>query len=96
MNGIIQQAVMQIKDDVGRALDTESIEAVCRAVGHIWRRRELDPAATLQGFLLQILHGNTACVLVQPELESRGQGVREHRAAPCRCSRGLRPQRFIA
>lgn len=61
MNGIIQQAVMQIKDDVGRALDTESIEAVCRAVGHIWRRRELDPAATLQGFLLQILHGNTAC-----------------------------------
>lgn len=61
MHGIIQQAVMQIKDDVGRALGTETIEAVCRAVGHAWRRRELDPAATLQGFLLQILHGNTAC-----------------------------------
>ena len=35
-------------------------------------------------------------VLVQRELESRGQGVREHRAAPCRWSRGLRPRRFIA
>jgi len=35
-------------------------------------------------------------VLVQPELESPGQGVREHRAAPCRWSRGLRPRRFIA
>ena len=37
-----------------------------------------------------------ADVLVQRELESRGQGVREHRAAPCRLSRGLRPRRFIA
>ena len=35
-------------------------------------------------------------VLVQRELESRGQGVREHRAATCRWSRGLRPRRFIA
>jgi putative transposase len=61
MNGIIQQAVMRIKDDVGRALDAATIEKVCRTVGHTWRRRELDPAATLQGFLLQILHGNTAC-----------------------------------
>lgn len=61
MNGIIQQAVMQIKDDVGRALDTDAIEAVCRTVGHVWRRRELDPATTLRGFLLQVLHGNTAC-----------------------------------
>jgi len=39
MNGIIQQAVMHIKDDVGRALDTETIEAVCRTVGHVWRHR---------------------------------------------------------
>jgi hypothetical protein len=61
MNGIIQQAVMHIKDDVGRALDTETIEAVCRTVGHVWRHRELDPATTLRGFLLQVLHGNTAC-----------------------------------
>lgn len=61
MNGIIQQALMQIKDDVGRALDTETIESLCRTVGHVWRERELGPAATVQGFLLQVLHGNTAC-----------------------------------
>lgn len=61
MKGIIQQAVTQIKDDVGRALHAETIETVCRSVGHAWRERELGPAATVQGFLLQILHGNTAC-----------------------------------
>lgn len=61
MDGIIQQAVMRIKDDVGRALGSEAIEKVCRSVGHIWRERELGPTATVQGFLLQILHGNTAC-----------------------------------
>lgn len=57
----IHQAVMRIKQDVGRALDTETIEPICQQVGHRWRRRELDPTATLQGFLLQVLHGNTAC-----------------------------------
>lgn len=61
MYGIIQHAVMQIKDDVGSALDTETIETLCRTVGHVWRERELGPAATVQGFLLQVLHGNTAC-----------------------------------
>jgi hypothetical protein len=61
MNGIIHQAVMRIKDDVGSALDPETIETVCRTVGHTWRERDLGPAATVQGFLLQILHGNTAC-----------------------------------
>ena len=35
-------------------------------------------------------------VLVHRELESSGVGVREHRAAPCRLSRGLRPRRFFA
>jgi len=61
MNSIIQQVVMRIKDDVGSALDTGTIEKVCRTVGHVWRERELGPAATIQGFLLQVLHGNTAC-----------------------------------
>jgi hypothetical protein len=61
MSGIIQQAVMRIKDDVGRALDAETIETICRTVGHVWRERELGPTATVHGFLLQILHGNTAC-----------------------------------
>jgi len=61
MSGIIHQAVMRIKDDVGSALDPETIETVCQTVGHTWRERELGPAATVHGFLLQVLHGNTAC-----------------------------------
>lgn len=61
MSGIIHQAVMRIKDDVGSALDPETIETVSRTVGHTWRERDLGPAATVHGFLLQILDGNTAC-----------------------------------
>lgn len=61
MGSSIQQAVTQIKRDVGKALDSETVDGICRAMGYGWRRRELDPTATLQGFLLQILHGNTAC-----------------------------------
>jgi len=61
MRSIIQRVVTQIKQDVGLALDAATIEAVCHESGHAWRRRELDPTATVHGFLLQILHGNTAC-----------------------------------
>jgi Transposase DDE domain len=58
---IIQDAVMRIKRDVGKALDSETVEGICRTTGHVWRKRELDPTTTLRGFLLQVLHGNTAC-----------------------------------
>lgn len=37
------------------------IERICREVGHAWRDRRLGPAATVHAFLLQVLHGNTAC-----------------------------------
>jgi hypothetical protein len=30
-------------------------------VGYQWRTRQLDPVTTVHLFLLQILHGNTAC-----------------------------------
>ncbi len=30
-------------------------------IGHVWRDRILDPATTVHLFVLQILHGNTAC-----------------------------------
>lgn len=61
MSGSIRQAVAQIKQDVGLALDASTIEEVCRAAGHTWRKRELHPTCTIHGFLLQVLHGNTAC-----------------------------------
>jgi hypothetical protein len=57
----ISHALRQIKSDVARALDAALIVRVCHELGHRWRERELNPVATVQGFLLQVLHGNTAC-----------------------------------
>lgn len=61
MFGNITQALHEIKSDVTRALDPAWIVRVCVELGHQWRERELNPVATVQGFLLQVLHGNTAC-----------------------------------
>ena len=57
----IEQAVMQIKHDVSKAFDAAAIVALCQSIGYSWRTRQFDPVATVQGFLLQVLHGNTAC-----------------------------------
>jgi hypothetical protein len=61
MDSSIEQVVMQFKHDIGRAFQPEAILELCRSVGHAWRTRQLDPVVTLQAFLLQVLHGNTAC-----------------------------------
>ena len=61
MFGNISQAIEQIKSDAARALDPAVIVRLCVELGHRWRERELDPVTTVQGFLLQVLHGNTAC-----------------------------------
>jgi hypothetical protein len=43
-------------------LQPEAILGVCREIGSTtWRDRMLTPVTTMQLFLLQILHGNTAC-----------------------------------
>ena len=58
MFGNIADAVRQIKSDVAHALDAALVVRLCRQLGHRWRERELDPVTTVQGFLLQVLHGN--------------------------------------
>ena len=50
----------QIKSDVARVLSSVQILRLCTELGHQWRTRELDPVATVHGFLLQVLPGNTA------------------------------------
>jgi hypothetical protein len=43
-------------------LQPEAILRVCREIGYTtWRDRVLTPVTTIQVFLLQVLHGNTAC-----------------------------------
>jgi hypothetical protein len=56
----ITQALRQIKADLGQVLSNQHIADVCRACGHKWRSRLLDPVVTVQLFILQVLHGNTA------------------------------------
>jgi Transposase DDE domain len=57
----IPQIVGQFKANVAAALSAETIGKICRDLGHAWRNRVLDPVTTVHVFLLQILHGNTAC-----------------------------------
>ncbi len=57
----IVAAVERIKADVAHWLTPASIHDLCRALKHRWRERVLNPATTVHLFLLQILHGNTAC-----------------------------------
>src|SRR5687768_9140786 len=60
-------------------LQPEAILAACGEVGYLaWRHRVLTPVTTVQLFLLQILHGNTACSHL-PHLS----GIRFSAAAYC-------------
>jgi hypothetical protein len=57
----ILSAIAQIKANISRHLQAARIEQLCRDLGHSWRDRALPPAVTIHAFLLQVLHGNTAC-----------------------------------
>jgi hypothetical protein len=61
MASSILAAVRQIKANVAEHLEAAAIEALCRELGHVWRQRLLGPVMTVHAFLLQVLHGNTAC-----------------------------------
>jgi Transposase DDE domain len=61
MSASIVQAVARIKRNVAQCLSEASIEQACRDAGYTWRERTLGPAQTIWAFLLQVLHGNTAC-----------------------------------
>jgi len=61
MAASIIEAVRRIKAEVAQWLLPETIQSICRAHGHTWRERVLDPVTTVHLFLLQMLHGNTAC-----------------------------------
>lgn len=60
----IVNALGRIKVEVAAWLTPETIQSICQTLGHTWRERLLDPVTTLQLFLVQILHGNTACTHV--------------------------------
>jgi hypothetical protein len=57
----INEALRQIQQDLAKYLEPAAIFKLCRAARYRWRQRVLDPVTTIHLFVLQILHGNTAC-----------------------------------
>ena len=57
----ICDALRQIQEDLAKHLEPAAIEKLCHAARYHWRERILDPVTTIHLFVLQILHGNTAC-----------------------------------
>jgi Transposase DDE domain len=51
----------RLRQDQSDLLTPQAIEGACRREGYTWRKRLLDPVTTIYLFLLQVLHGNTAC-----------------------------------
>ena len=51
----------RLRQDLAAGLSTRAITDACTAVGHRWRDGVLNPVTTVYLFLLQVLHGNTAC-----------------------------------
>jgi hypothetical protein len=51
----------RLRQDQSEHLAPEAIADACRQEGYTWRKRLLDPITTIYLFLLQVLHGNTAC-----------------------------------
>ena len=51
----------RLKQDLAAELSPNAIEQACKQEKYSWRQRMLDPVTTVYLFILQILHGNTAC-----------------------------------
>ena len=60
----ILAAVQRIKAEIADWLAPEAIRELCQTLGYSWRERLLDPVTTLHLFVLQVMHGNTACAHV--------------------------------
>jgi hypothetical protein len=61
MHAPVGPVLARLRQDIGAILSPEAIREACRQAGYSWRNRKLDPVATTSLFLLQVLHGNTAC-----------------------------------
>jgi Transposase DDE domain len=57
----IPPILARLRGDISACLSPDAIVEACRSSGHCWRDRVLSPVTTVYLFLLQILHGNTAC-----------------------------------
>lgn len=74
-------ALLGIKSRLDEHLPKDEIERACRSLGHVWRRRVLDPATTVHLMLLQLLAGVGLCGLRHvSKLAVSAQAVAQARA----------------
>lgn len=75
-------ALRHVREDLAILLLPEVLGQFCRDCGHCWRERLLDPVTTIHLFVLQVLHGNTACSHLPhlPGLEFTGSACCQARA----------------
>ena len=86
----ITAVLTRLNTDWATQLQPDAIMAACQEAGYTaWRDRVLTPVTTIQLFLLQILHGNTACSHL-PHLS----GIRFSASAYCQ-ARARLPLRFF-
>jgi len=58
----VTAVLSRVNTEWATQLPPEAIIGACEEAGYtFWRDRVLTPVTTIQLFLLQILHGNTAC-----------------------------------
>jgi Transposase DDE domain len=57
----LSTALRHLRDNLAGLLEPLAVRQLCRDMGHRWRERLLDPVTTIHLFILQVLHGNTAC-----------------------------------
>jgi hypothetical protein len=57
----LADALRRVRVAIANLLEPEPLRQLCRDCGHRWRERVLGPVTTIQLFVLQVLHGNTAC-----------------------------------
>jgi Transposase DDE domain len=86
----ITAVLTRLKTDWATQLQPDAIMAACQEAGYTsWRDRVLTPVTTIQLFLLQVLHGYTACSHL-PYLS----GIRFSASAYCQ-ARARLPLRFF-
>ena len=58
---LLADALRRVQKDIATLLEPEPLRQLCWDCGHRWRERILGPVTTIHLFVLQVLHGNTAC-----------------------------------
>ena len=66
-------------------LSDEEVEAICRQLGHTWRRRLLPPGVTVRSLVYRSLHADRSIAAVVADLAGAGGGPDAAPSGPAWC-----------